>query len=131
MGITVYSPHDGEPVTVRDKDVGRAVRDRENRIFYVLEKSDGGGYYGAMTRRGGEKEEQRALELEQKLGAQRGHVRERVAAAGAEGEGRRPGSRLGLLLFAVAVVGVLYLVTLGPLADLAADWIARIRGAAP
>ena len=73
MGITVLSPHNGEPVKVRDQDVGRAVKDREGRIFYVLEKSDGTGYYGAMTRAGGDREEQRALKLEARTLEVEGH----------------------------------------------------------
>ena len=52
MPIVVPSPHSGQPVKVRDEDVGRAVRDETGRIFYVLPKSDGDGYYGAVTRTG-------------------------------------------------------------------------------
>ena len=59
MGIVVHSPFSGRPVKVRDQDVGRAVRDEEGRIFYVLVKSGGEGHYGAITRAGGEKDEAR------------------------------------------------------------------------
>ena len=40
MPITIFSPHSGNQVKVRDQDAGRAVKDEEGRIFYVLPKSD-------------------------------------------------------------------------------------------
>ena len=54
--MIVRSPHDGREVKVRDKDVGRSVRDGENRIFYVLERDDG-SHYGSLTRQGGADQE--------------------------------------------------------------------------
>ena len=56
--ITVNSPYSGRPVRVREQDIGRAVRDEENRIFYVVPRADGKGYYSAMTRKGSPREEQ-------------------------------------------------------------------------
>jgi hypothetical protein len=64
MAITIYSPYNSQPVEVREQDVGRAVKDGEGRTFYVLAKSDGTGYYGAMTRMGGQKDEDRAADIE-------------------------------------------------------------------
>lgn len=78
MPITVLSPYSGKPVKVRDNDAGRAVRDEEGRIFYVLAKSDGTGYYGATTRAGNPKEEARALELESKVATGQGEAKTRV-----------------------------------------------------
>ena len=51
MPITVLSPHNGHPVKIRDADVGRAVRDSDGRLFYTVERPDG-GYYAAVTRKG-------------------------------------------------------------------------------
>jgi hypothetical protein len=78
MAITVLNPFDGEPMKVRDTDAGRAVKDKQGRIFYVLPRSDGQGYYGATTRAGNPKEEQRAMELEVKASAAAGHTQASV-----------------------------------------------------
>lgn len=59
MPLTIHSPHSGHPVKVRDEDVGRAVRDEMNRIFYVVPRADGSGFYGAVTRKGSPKDEER------------------------------------------------------------------------
>ncbi|HEX7009994.1 MAG TPA: FKBP-type peptidyl-prolyl cis-trans isomerase [Phycisphaeraceae bacterium] len=64
MPIIVLSPHSGRPVKVRDQDISRAVRDEAGRIFYVVPRSDGKGYYAALTRHGSPKDEQRYQELE-------------------------------------------------------------------
>ena len=50
MAITVDSPYSGKPVKVREQDVRRAVRDEEGRIFYVLPRPDGSGFFGSKTR---------------------------------------------------------------------------------
>src|SRR5690606_27093241 len=76
MPIIVLSPFSGKPVKVRDQDISRAIRDEENRIFYVLERGEGGGYYASPTRAGGEKELQRYMELEQKTTASATQARE-------------------------------------------------------
>ena len=59
MPLTIHSPHSGHPVKIRDEDIGRAVRDAENRIFYVVPRANGEGFYGAITRRGSPKDEER------------------------------------------------------------------------
>jgi FKBP-type peptidyl-prolyl cis-trans isomerase len=59
MPIVVRSPFSGQPVKIRDQDVGRAVRDEEGRVFYVVPFVDGSGFYGSPTRHGGPKEEDR------------------------------------------------------------------------
>ncbi len=63
MPLIIHSPFSGKPVKVRDEDVGRAVRDENRRIFYVIQRPDGEGYYGSPTRHGGEKELARYDEL--------------------------------------------------------------------
>ncbi|QQE10109.1 FKBP-type peptidyl-prolyl cis-trans isomerase [Planctomycetota bacterium] len=67
MPIIVNSPFSGKPVKVRDEDVGRAIRDEENRIFYVIQRASGEGFYGAPTRKGSEKDEQRYDDLLDKV----------------------------------------------------------------
>lgn len=53
----VLGPYSGLPVRVREQDVGRAVKDEEGRVFYLMKKGVGSGYYGSTTRFGGEQEE--------------------------------------------------------------------------
>lgn len=132
MGIIVHSPFSGQPVKVRDQDAGRAVRDEEGRIFYVLPKSDGSGYYGAPTRAGGAKDEARALEYENKLARaqeiSRAQVRAVHDATGRSRSGAR--GKLVILVLAVAVGALAYLFTLGPLAGRwkAPPWIDTPEG---
>ncbi len=56
--IVINSPYSGRPVKVREQDIGRAVRDEEGRIFYLVQRSDGQGYYSAMTRKGSAREQE-------------------------------------------------------------------------
>ena len=63
MPIIVHSPYSGRPIKIRDQDIGRALRDEEGRIFYAVPRTGGNGYYGAPTRRGSEKDEQRYNDL--------------------------------------------------------------------
>jgi len=76
MPITVFSPHSGRPVKVRDEDIGRAIRDEEGHIFYVVTKHDGKGFYASFTRKGSEKDEERYETL------QRQHTQELAQAVG-------------------------------------------------
>lgn len=69
MPIIVRSPYSGRPVKVRDQDINRAVRDEQGRVFYVIQRSDGQGYYSAPTRHGSDKDEQHYLELEAQAGS--------------------------------------------------------------
>ena len=52
---------------IRDQDIGRAVRDEEDRIFYVVPRASGEGYYAAPTRKGSEKDEQRYDAMQGKM----------------------------------------------------------------
>jgi len=109
MGIVVRSPFSGQPVKIRDQDVGRAVRDEENRIFYALPKSDGSGYYGAPTRAGGPKDEAKAQELEAKVGAMKDQSQARQAEAqvhDATGKPRRGKGRLVLIILALIAIAL-------------------------
>jgi len=116
MGIVVRSPYDGEQVKVRDQDAGRAVKDRQGRIFYVLPKSDGSGYYGAITRAGGSKDEARAIEFENKEAVRRGNVHEEVEQIH-DARGKKRSSirgKLVILFFVVIVAVFVYLFIFGP-----------------
>lgn len=104
MGITVRGPFSGQPVKIRDQDVGRAVRDEEGRIFYALPKSDGSGYYGAPTRAGGAKDEQRALEMETKAGQVAQTVKRLDEAHTHDATGRRRGRLLTKLVMLLIVL---------------------------
>ena len=103
MAITVNSPYSGKPVKVRDQDVRRAVRDEGGRIFYVLPRSDGSGFFGSMTRAGGEKEERRAAEAQTKAD----QVAEHATAAQQvphDSTGRRRRSWRGVLVIIILAV---------------------------
>ncbi len=109
MPIIVNSPYSGQPVKLRDQDIGRAVRDEENRVFYVLERSDGGGYYSAITRQGGLKDEQRYDEMAGKMQRSGHHVQEETAAH-VQTSSRRNSSRgkLVILFLLIVVLALAY-----------------------
>ncbi|MEQ9454394.1 MAG: hypothetical protein RLN76_07360 [Phycisphaeraceae bacterium] len=60
MSIKVRSPYSGVEVAVRSEDVGRALRDESGRVFYVIARGAGGGYYGSKVRAGSESDEAQA-----------------------------------------------------------------------
>ncbi len=124
MGIVVFSPHSGRPVKVRDQDAGRAVRDEEGRIFYVLPKSDGSGHYGALTRAGGVKEEQRARDYEAKSGQIEDRAKQNVLAVHDATGKKRSSSRGKLVIAALALLcgAMAYLFTLGPFGHAQLPW---------
>lgn len=106
MPITINSPYSGRPVKIRDQDIGRAVRDEEDRIFYVVSRASGEGYYAAPTRKGSEKDEQRYDAMQNKMDT----VQEQVAVehqAVHDATGRRKRSpimrRLILLLILTVI----------------------------
>ena len=119
MTITVSSPFTGRPVKIREKDVGRAVTDEDGGIFYVFPKKDGSGYYGAPTRVGGERDEERAARNEarakgsKQTGVQRGQVQITKA--------RRSHFRgkLIFIMFILLVAAAAWAVIFGPLKDVA------------
>ena len=117
MGITVINPHNGEEMKVRDNDEGRAVKDKEGRIFYVLPKSDGSGHYGALTRAGGAKEEARNKEMEEKIkGARKNTQQEWENRTPASGGFMKTVSKIiRLLLFLAILAGLAWAIFFGPL----------------
>ncbi|MCE9590182.1 MAG: hypothetical protein K8S99_06625 [Planctomycetes bacterium] len=123
MGITVRGPYSGNPVKVRDQDAGRAVKDEEGRIFYVLPRSDGLGYYGAMTRAGGTKDEARAMAFESKEAVRVGNVHEQVEAVhDARGKRSSPRGKLLVIAMAVVVVALIYIFKFSPYKITPASW---------
>lgn len=103
MPIIVNSPYSGQPVKIRDQDIGRAVRDEENRVFYALPRSDGSGYYTAPTRQGGPKDEARYDGMAIK---QAGAAKEmqRQAAALHDQTGKRKSKRGKLVLLVMLLI---------------------------
>lgn len=61
--ITILSPYSGQPVKVREQDLGRAVRDEQGRIFYIVEHPEY-GRYAARTRKGSDKDLERYQKLQ-------------------------------------------------------------------
>lgn len=135
MPLTVLSPYSGRPVKVRDQDVGRAVRDKEGRVFYVVDRANpeaqhegdepapevpvahaddptGGTHYASLTRHGSAKDRDRYDALVAKGVVLSEHVAETAPARGAPGahdatgRKRSPWPRLVVLLVIVALIGV-------------------------
>ena len=104
MPFIVHSPFDGEPVKVRDEDIGRALRDKQKRIFYALPKSSGDGYYSSPTRQGGLKDEQRYERLMQSTVKAADNVREEAAAVHDATGRRRSGKRRGLVVLILLLI---------------------------
>jgi hypothetical protein len=123
MAITIYSPHSGHPVKVREADVGRAIRDEAGRIFYVVARSQGGGYYGSMTRQGSDKDEQRYLDLEARI-ARGEFVPEPVGQASSSPAAATPHDATGRRRVAPVRLVVAIIILLAALggAGVAADW---------
>lgn len=111
--ITVNSPYSGRPVRVREQDIGRAVRDEENRIFYVVPRSDGKGYYSAMTRKGSAREEQAYDEMAAKSVAAKVSGATQSARQIHDATGRRRSSLRGKLVILVLLLLVAALAYLG------------------
>ncbi|MEO1235268.1 MAG: hypothetical protein AAFX76_00625 [Planctomycetota bacterium] len=111
MPLTVNSPYSGRPVKIRDQDIGRAVRDEEGRVFYVVPRSSGEGYYTAPTRKGSAKDEARYDSMQTKMDAVQEQVVEQHRAVH-DATGRRPKPSRGrlvlLLLMLLALVGAGY-----------------------
>ncbi len=119
MWIEVASPHSGRMVRVRLKDVGRSVRDEEGRIFFVLDRSDGGGYYASLTRVGGAKAEKDYLDMLDKQDAAKasGEDRSQQQIFDATGKARsKLKGRVILVLILAALAAAAWAFTLGPLA---------------
>ena len=111
MPMVIYSPYSGRQVKVRDQDVGRAIKDEEGRIFYIVERSDGQGYYASPTRNGSEKDEKRYLDMISKSsGAEQTKRAEAASMHDATGKGRGSplGKLVGILIVLLLIVAALY-----------------------
>jgi hypothetical protein len=116
MGITVINPHNGEEMKVRDGDAGRAVKDKEGRIFYVMPKKDGTGYFGALTRAGSDKDEARNAAHEAKSGAVKENKNAQMGSRPSGGGFFGMIKKLIKLLIVLAVLGGLaWAILFGPL----------------
>jgi len=129
MPITVYSPHDGEPVKVRDQDIGRAVKDRQGRTFFVVLKSDSSDYYAALTRHGSEKDEARYAKLEEKLGTVGNQVKQQHEAAKPKLSSEKKGGgglvKWVVLIIVLAALGWLF--SYGPLGFLGEQAVEQVQ----
>jgi len=138
MTMNVHSPHSGHPVKIRDEDIGRAVRDEENRIFYVVPRANGEGYYGAITRKGSAKDEERYDRLvlnPAKVASAQSAVAGASAPPAHDATGgrkrRRPVRRAVLTLVVLgglAVAGALGLDQVGLLPESIDRWLPEIGG---
>jgi len=113
--VTILSPYSGRPVKVREHDLGRALRDEEGRVFYVVEDPEH-GRYAARTRKGSPKDLHRYREIEANVATLEGDLtitdQPAPQAHDATGSKRRnPVGMLFLLLVVAAVVvaGYVYL----------------------
>jgi len=111
MTVEILSPYSGRPVKVRPQDVGRAVRDEEGRLFYVLPRPDGSGYYSAPSRAGGQRDIDRYDRyLTRMAGAKQiseGQSRQQIQAAQRARKGRR--RWLWILIVATAAAAAYWL----------------------
>lgn len=106
MPITINSPYSGRPVKIRDQDINRAVRDEEDRIFYVVPRSNGEGYYAAPTRKGSPKDEQRYDAMQGKMDEVQEQVTQQHAVAH-DATGRPRKRSLGRFVVLVLLVAAL------------------------
>ena len=113
--VTILSPYSGRPVKVREQDLGRALRDEQGRVFYIVEDPEH-GRYAARTRKGSPKDLERYRKIES--GAAKLDSDEDRPAATAlqphDATGTKRRNPLGLLLLvlvlaAIAALGYVYL----------------------
>lgn len=116
--ITILSPYSGRPVKVREQDMGRAVRDEEGRIFYIVDDPEH-GLYAARTRKGSDKDLERYRKMQDtsaRLDEDDAVQASRHATVyDATGTKRRnPLGRLVLLIIVLAIGAAAYLVIMQP-----------------
>ena len=109
--IEVLSPWNSQPVKIRPQDVGRAVKDRDGKLFYVLAKADGTGYYSAPTRAGGARDEERYEREKDRMSGAKREVQEQALQTVT----RRRGGKGKLILVVLILAAVAWLFFLGPL----------------
>ena len=118
MWIEINSPHSGRPVRVREQDIGRSVRDEGGKIFFVLRRSTGDGYYGSVTRTGGAKEEQKYLDMIAKEAAAKasGEAASQRQVHDATGSKRSSWKgKMVIVVMLLLVLALVYLFTIGPM----------------
>ena len=99
--VTILSPYSGRPVKVRDQDMGRALRDEQGRVFYIVEDPEQ-GRYAARTRKGSAKD----LERYQKLvaGELEMDQHKQAVAQAHDATGAKRRNPVGLLVLLVIVL---------------------------
>ena len=125
MWIEINSPHSGRPVRVRDKDIGRSVRDEDGRIFFVLARATGEGYYSSVTRTGGPKEEQKYLDMlakEEHAKSTGQAITQRQIHDATGGKRSSWKGKAVILVMLVFVLLLVYVFTLGPLSGDKFPW---------
>lgn len=105
--VTILSPYSGKPVKVREQDLGRAIRDEQGRVFYIVEHPEH-GRYAARTRKGSDKDLERyraveagTAELDEAPAAQAARAAEVYDATGTK---RRNPVGLAILLVVLALL---------------------------
>ena len=135
MWIDIHSPHSGRIVRVRDKDVGRSVRDEEGKSFCVRQRASGEGHYASLTRQGGPKEEARYDEMLAKEETAKASGQAQSAAQIHDATGHQRSTlkgRLMLLIIVIVVLAGVYLFTKGPLGNGRWPWeSAPVQGPNP
>ncbi|MFN3166537.1 MAG: FKBP-type peptidyl-prolyl cis-trans isomerase [Phycisphaeraceae bacterium] len=122
--VTILSPHSGRPVVVREQDLGRAIRDDQGKVFYVVEDAEH-GRYASMTRKGSARDLERYRKLqngETPAPARQGpddatatKANASQAAYDATGVKRRNPAGIALLVLALALVAAgVYVVVAHP-----------------
>ena len=114
MPITIHSPHSGYPVKVRDQDIGRAVRDEQGRVFYVLQREEGEGYYASKTRAGSATAETAYDKLEKHDAPAEAEAHD---ATGNKRSNPRGKLLIGVFVLAMLAVVLVWLFTVGPLGN--------------
>lgn len=103
----ILSPYSGRPVKIREQDLGRALRDEQGRVFYVVEDPEL-GRYAARTRKGSPKDleryraiEAKAAELDDDAQPSRDDIAKAHDAVGKKR--KNPLGRLILILIVIAL----------------------------
>jgi len=118
MSISVISPFTGEQIKVRPQDVGKAVEDRMNHKFYVLERPDGSGYYAAPTKAGGRRDIDKYDAMLAKADRAKSTGRQRSQVQIDAARGSRSGNKMKLVLLVIILIVAAWLLLFGPLKSL-------------
>jgi len=88
---------------VREQDLGRAIRDEEGRVFYVVE-DDEHGRYAARTRKGSDKDLERYRALQSKIATLEGEPKARTNAPAFDATGKKRRNPAGIFLLLVVLL---------------------------